>query len=463
LTPASRAVLLAALGGAIAAGAWAARSPADPDFLRIHAAGALAARGDAARLYEGPPPPAGPEGEAAGRRPFRAPPAAAVLAAPLGALPERGAWILWEAACGALAAAAVALAAAAAAPGGARGARLAAAAAIPAAPLLLEAVGRGSMTVPLLALAAGSLAALGRGRDRIAGLLAGTAAALAVVPVVLVLWFPWKRRPRAAAFGLGAAAGLFLLLPLLAAGPAGGTGLLRRWAAQEDPLVTEIDERPGTAATGGAANVEGQSLKGILYRVLGGVAWFPLRERSLEGGAAGDPGRITVAVADPLRPGTVFAIWLGASFLLLAAAVFATGPLEGEEPAAAQARLPLEGGLVLAAIPLVWPEARAIHHVLCIPALAALAAALAAELRSGRRPGPGGPLALRAAVAAAGAVLLFLPASGIPGRDLSGWMTAWGAPGWGGLLLFAASALTLWRLRAAAPGMGPGPPPVPAP
>jgi hypothetical protein len=464
VTPGPGTVLLAAaLAGAIAGGAWAAGAAADPDFLRVHAAGALVARGEAARLYDGAPSAAGPEGRAAGTRPFRAPPAVAVAAAPLGALPERTAWVLWEAICGAAAAAGIGLAAAAAARAGARAGVAAAAAAIPLAPLLLESVARGNLVLPLLLLCAGSLAALGAGRDRTAGALAGAAAALKVAPILLVLWFAWKRRWRAAAFGLGAAGALFVLLPVAAAGPSGAARLIRRWAAQDDPLVTEMDEHPGTAVTVSAASVDGQSVKAVLYRTLARTPYFRLRERPASRSVAMDPGQIEVHGQEPLPAMTVYALWLAASFLLLATAVLATGPEVGEGAGGAADRLPLEGGLVLAAVPLVWPEARTIHFLLCAPALAALPALLAAGPRAARPGGSPVPSRVLAAAAAAGALLLLLPSDALVGRDLADEMLARGATAAGGFLLFAAAALTLFRLRAASPGKVPGPPSPPVP
>jgi hypothetical protein len=469
-------VLGAALVGAVAAGAWASAAPADPDFLRLHAAGALVAGGEGARLYDVALPAAGPEGKAAGLRRFRGTPATAVAAMPLGVLPERGAWIGWVALCGAAAAAGVALAATAASRPGARPGWIAAAAAIPAAPLLLAAVARGSLVVPLFVLAAGSLAALASGRDRAAGRLAGAAAALKLAPVILLLWFAWKRRTRAAAWGAVAAAALFFLLPLGFVGPSSGWSLLRRWSHLDDPLVTEVDERPGTTATVSVVNVEGQSAKAILYRLFGTTKWFRVRERPLEPGVASDPGHIAPRIAGPVPSRTLYAAWLGFSGLLLVTAVFATGPRREDDAESENARFPLEGGLVLAALPLVWPEAGEMHYALCVPVLAALAASLWIEAMAGRPAGPGprgraaqaqpseppgAPFPLRAGLAAAGALLLMLPAGGLLGRDLSEALLARGATGWGGLLLFGAAALTLFRLRAVPPGMGPAPRPVP--
>jgi hypothetical protein len=417
------------LAAALAAGVFASRTEPDPDFLRLHAAGALVARGEAGTLYDRAPRAAGPAGERAGPRPFRMPPAAAVALAPLGALPEGTAWVLWIAAGGAMAAGGIALAAAAAAREGASTWTPGMAAGVPLAPLLLEAVGRGGTVLPLLALGAGSLLALRRGRDRTAGALAGAAAVLKLAPILLPLWFAWKRRWRAAAWALGVAAALFVLLPVAAAGPSGGARLLGKWAGMESPLVTELDERPGSSANAAGARIEGQSVPAVLDRLLAGWRWYRLREMPLEEGPGGRPEAVAVGLDAPLSQGTVTALGLGGVFLLLVLGILVTGP------ATAAARLPLEGGLALALVPLAWVEARPVHFLLCAPALAALAAA--------PRTGTAGRVAT--GLASAGALLLLLSSDIVPGRALADALLARGSAGWGGFLLVAASALTLSR------------------
>jgi hypothetical protein len=103
---------------------------------------------------------------------------------------------------------------------------------------------------------------------------------------------------------------------------------------------------------------------------------------------------------------------------------------------------------VLAAIPLVWIGARAGHFLLCAPALAALAAGLGPRLRS---PRAGAAAWTAAALGAAGALLLFLSSDLVAGRQPAGALLARGSAGWGGLLLFAASAITLYRAEARTP------------
>jgi len=451
------------LSAGLAAGAWASGAEPDPDFLRLHAAGALVARGEAGRLYDGAPPAAGPAGKAAGTRPFRMPPAAAVALAPLGALPEGTAWVLWAAACGAMAAGGIGLAAAAAAREGSCAGTLLLAAAIPLAPLALDSVARGNFVLSLLVLVAGSLLALRGGGDRLAGLLAGAASAFHLAPVLLPFWFAWKRRWRAAAWGFGAAAAIFVLLPMAAAAPSAGAGLVGRWASLDSPLVTELDEHPGSSAGAGAARIEGQSCEASLSRLLSGWKWYRLREMPLTPEPIARGAVISVGPEKPLQQGTVTVLALVLSFLLLAAVIFATAPAGGEGaaefPAEAAARLPLEAGLVLAAIPLVWIGARPHHFLLCAPALAALAAALGPRLRV---PRAGAAAWTAAAFGSAGAILLFLSSDLVAGRNLAGELLARGSAGWGGLLLFAASALTLFRGRGTVPGADTGPP-APAP
>jgi hypothetical protein len=449
------AILVLAAG--LAAGLWASGARPDPDFLRLHAAGALVAGGGAEGLYHGAPPAAGPAGRESGTRPFRMPPAAAVVMAPLGAIPEGAAWILWVAACGAMAAAGIGMAAAAAAREGSCAGTLVLAAAVPTAPLLLEAVARGNLVLSLLVLAAGSVLALRRGGDRLAGLLAGAAAAVHPPPVLLPFWFAWKRRWRAAAWGFGAAAAFSVLLPMAAAGPSGGAALLGKWASLDSPLVTELDEYPGSSASAGAVRTEGQSFDAAFARLLSGWKWYRLREVPLTPDPLAREAMLSVGPEKPIPLRTASLLALGLSFLVLAVVIFATGPAGGGAEAEARSaeRLPLEAGLMLAAVPLVWIGAREHHLLLCAPALAALAAALAPRLRS---PGAGGGAWMAAAPGAAGALLLLLSSDIVAGPSLSRALLARGSAGWGGLLLFAASALTLSLSRATAPGTTAAPP-----
>ncbi len=438
---------------------WVPGASPGLDFLRYARAGTLVVRGEGAKIYQVP---AGPgslvwagtamEGK---ERSFRYPPGAAVLAAPLGIASPGRTWPAWSAACAALLVATAGISVLFALrrlpPGGP--AWLPAAAILPLLPLLLRNLAEGQAACVVLGLCALSLLALDRGRDRAAGLLAGAAVAIKLVPILLVLWFSWKRRWKAAAWGLGGTALLFYGLPVAVLGPGTAHGLLGHWAAQRDPLVTEVDERPGTQASPGAVNLEGQSVGAILGRWCTPTPFSRVRDRPLVPGPGDDPW-ISIHGGRALDPATVRGIWLAAAFSLLAVAILATAPPgeeEGEDAGEAARRFPLEGGLVLAAVALLSPESREIHFIALAPLLAALAAGLA-ERR-------GAASAATAVVAGIGALLVLLPADLLVGRAFANELLARGAVGLGGLLLFGAGAATLFRERHAAARAGGSPAP----
>jgi hypothetical protein len=422
----------------VAARQWA-DAPPGLDFLRYDRAGALVARGDGAKIYD---PISVARSEVWGdrerlpERSFRYPPCVAVLFAPLGEMEPRTAWQLWRTGCVLLVVAGVgaAVAAALTRERGALPAFLVVLLAFT--PMYVANVAEGQMNLLVFGLLAGAAFAFSRGRDRTAGALAGAAAAIKIAPVLLLLWFAWKRRWKPFFWGCGAIVAISWLLPVAVLGPSTAHALLRQWAGMEQPLVTEVDERPGSRANVAAVNIESQSLRGILVRTCTPTPYFRLRDKPLEMDAGGASPGISVHGGRRWSPGALRTAWMAAFFALVAAAVFATAPRPGEEPAAAARRLPLEAGLVLALIPLVSPESRWIHFLVLAPACAALAASLAAAERRG------GTWWAAAIAGGLGAILLALPVFGAET------LLAWGAAGWAGILVFIASALTLFAERA---------------
>lgn len=455
-------VALAAVTGFVRALALPADRGPPGDFLRYGRAATLVWRGEGELLYD-----TGARARSAvwgdpvrlPEKRYRYAPGLAVVLAPLGALAPATAWTLWSALCAALVAAGAGLAVALALrrlPEAGPAWLPLAAAVVPLVHLYTENVKLGQMNCLAFALSVGALWALDRGRDRAAGLLAAGAALAKHIPVLLVLWFLWKRRWRAAGWGLAGLGLLFYAVPTAALGPAAHHDLLGQWAAQEDKLVTEVDEPDGMEATVNAVHVEGQSLKALLYRYLTPTAFFHLRELTppppplpgegprLRPAGAGAHG-ILVNGGRTWEPRTVFRLWLASLFVAMAVVVLATGPRPGEDPAAAARRFPLEGGLVLALLLLVSPESRNPHFQMLAPALAALAAGLAG--RSGR----GAAWWTVAAAGGLGALLVGISTSGVLGRSLADHFLARGTIGFGGILLFGAAALALFRERAASP------------
>jgi len=447
MTPRFRTVLLIlAAAAALAAGLRAALS-AGPvgDFLRYDRAGTMVWKGESSHLYDDAFPVWNDPSLKEGMR-YRYAPGLAVALSPMGGLPPRTAWVLWSAACGALVAAgagiAVALAVRRLPPGGA--VWIPAAAVVPLAALYLENVKLGQMNCWAFGLSLGALFALDRGRDRTAGLLAAGATLAKHVPILIVLWFLWKRRWKAAFWGLGGILVLAYLLPTAVLGPAAHHALLGQWKGQENSLVTEVDEAPGMKVTGAGEHVEGQSLKALLYRHLTPTGFRHLREDSADALSKGKvrPG-ILVNGGRAWDPKVVFWLWLASMFLVLSVTVFATNPEPGDGDA--HRRTPLEASMVLAAMLLVSPESRNPHFQMLAPALAALAAGLAAEVSRG------GSWWGRAGLAAAGALLVGISTQGILGRSGADHALARGSIGFGGLLVFLAVAWTLFRERGSPP------------
>jgi len=451
VSPRFRALLIAAVAAAaLLAGARAALREGRPagDFLRYDRAATLAWRGEGHLLYDAA---ARRENRAWGdpenlpEMPFRYSPGLAAALSPLGALAPRHGFVAWSALCAGLVAAGVGLAAALAIrrlPEGAPAWIPAAAALLLLPHLYAENVKLGQMNCFAFGLSVAALWALDRGRDRAAGLLAAGAVLAKHIPVLLVLWFAWKRRWRAAGWSLAGVVLLAGVLPTVVFGPSTHGELLRQWWTNENHLVTETGEPEGTGIVSHPGNlplVEGQSLRALLYRYVGPTSYVHLASQADTPGAS--PGTRGIAVWEAVAwdSKTVYALWGLALAATLWAAVAATAPIAGEDPAGAARRFPLEAGLVLAAVLLVSPESRAPHFQMLAPACAALAATFAA-------PGRRGLLWL----ASLGALGVLLPTQGLVGRTGADYLLAYGSMGLGTVVLFVVMAVLLRRERAAA-------------
>jgi len=434
-----RPVLALGLAGALAGAARGALSPSLPlGFLDVQRAAVLAARGEGESLYDRRAV-AGAKAFGDPRdlpeRPFRYPPSLAALAAPLGLLAPRAAWVLAAAGLGGLAAAGLAAAAAMAARRLPEGAPrwIPWAAAAPFAPSLASAVAEGLPVAGVFGLASLAMLALDLRRDGLSGVLAGAAAAVKLGPLLLVAWAAWKRRWRAFAFGVGAAVVLFLLAPMAVLGPGAAIGGLRSWASLPEVLLTEYDERPGwTVSRAGA--FEGQSLPPVLRRWVTRVDYGRVREMSAE---TRERRVVSVHGGREWSPGLVRVLVAVLTFVLCAGAVLATAPpAEGGATGEGEDRGALEAGLLFALLFALWPDVKATHLAFLAPAAAAVAAA--ARRKAGT-----------AAVAAAG-LLALLATDAVAGRDLADQVLARGGPLLAALLLYAASVAALRAGRAAA-------------
>ena len=165
------------------------------------------------------------------------PPLLAVLARPLaGIASEDGAFVFYWISVAALAAAALALARGI----GPRGPPAVALALLLAAPFLVQTFQRGQVAILLLAVQAGALLFLLRGRDVLAGVLLALGVALRLTPLLpaAMVGFACVRRllrgegRRAVAFPAGLLAGLvlwFAAVPVIALGPERAVEVTKRW------------------------------------------------------------------------------------------------------------------------------------------------------------------------------------------------------------------------------------------
>lgn len=448
-------LLLLVVAAGILAGVRALVRDSNPpgDFLRYDRAGALVWRGDGNRIYDDAYRKSNPVWNDRENLPedrFRYSPALAVLIAPVGALPPRAGYVVWSIITAALVALGVGLAAEMAvrrlAPGSAPW-WPAVLAGVPLVHLYTENVKLGQMNCFAFGFSVAALWCLDRKRDAAAGLLAMGAVVAKHIPILLVIWFAWKRRWKAAAWGLGGILAVVYLLPTVMLGPATHHELLRTWVSQQKHLVTEEPDVPGISPSDIGTMVEGQSVKALACRYL---TPMPYRHLASKVGEPDEtPGSLGIFVNGNRNIGERNAgrVWIGVSFVLFLLMLVTTAPRPGEESEErARHRYPLEAGLLLLTLLLVSPESRNPHFQM----MAVTYAALGATFIGGA---PRGATRWIAVVATVLAVLSVAVSSrGILGRVGADQALAHGSIGFGALVLFAVSAwmLAVERRRDAA-------------
>src|SRR5688572_32166235 len=143
----------------------------------------------------------------------------------------------------------------------------------------------GNINLPVAA----AVVAAGRswqlGRERAAGLFAGLAAVLKVTPALLVVWFLWKRSPRAVLHFALAVALFGFVVPMAILGPERHLALMDEWAGQMlEPFLTAA---PITVVQSEQIN---QSLLGVLARLFTDSTAIRARPPLF-------PGDVSIAVA----------------------------------------------------------------------------------------------------------------------------------------------------------------------
>jgi len=129
--------------------------------------------------------------------------------------------------------------------------------------VVLSDIAHGNINLPVAACVVASARSLARGEERAAGLWAALGATLKVTPALLLVYFVWKRRPRAV-FWMLLGLGLFAyVLPGAVLGYARQGELLADWQQQ---MVTPYVS--GAALTRMQTEQTNQSLTGLLGRLL---------------------------------------------------------------------------------------------------------------------------------------------------------------------------------------------------
>ncbi|MBI4604538.1 MAG: DUF2029 domain-containing protein [Planctomycetes bacterium] len=211
--------------------------------------------------------------------------------------------------------------------------------------------GNGNANTLVLALVLSAFAWTRRRGEGIAGAILSLAIVAKVTPVLILPWALYRRRWR---FLAGALAGLLLiagLLPVLVLGPRGAGDAWRAW---HDVTLRHIDPRSESyAARSGEGYEPGQSLRVLLHRLL-----------RASDATARDGRYITIHLAD-LPKGAADGIYLGAAAAVLAAALAAAWR---RAPGARLGWRAEEVAAACAAMVLLAPLSRKAHFVALWPA-----------------------------------------------------------------------------------------------
>ena len=293
--------------------------------------------------------------------------------------------------------------------------------------VLLSDVTHGNVNIPVAAAVVAAGWHWQRGHERAAGLLAALAAVLKVTPALFVLYFAWKRSPRALLhFAIGVA--LFgFVVPALFLGAGHTSELIGAWWQQ---MVAPYAS--GAALTVVQTEQINQSLLGVLARWLTDSVAIRARPPLF-------PADVSINVAT-LSGGQLRALLYAAGAALLAFAAWcARTPRERRATGATLAELSLVVLAMLFFSERSWKQ----HYVVLVLPIAFLAHAVATqEVRSAR---------WRSAAFALGASTLLhgLSGSGLLGDRASDYAEAYGAWFVGALALFIACGLALRPLARA--------------
>jgi hypothetical protein len=276
----------------------------------------------------------------------------------------------------------------------------------------------GQINLPVAFLAVWGAYLVFQGRERTGGMVTALAAAVKYMPLLLILFYAWKRRWWAASYGIIGLFVLFLYAPALTWGGGNGRALLQEWIQNRHKMVTSLPE----------SNAPGQSVPALLNRFL----------RPVPASGANDP---RVNILD-LRIALVNQLALAAVIILIAITAWLTRRIRksDEEGLAGM----MEVSLVLILMLFVSPESRSPHFVtLLMPAVLLGAWSLS---------GPGGrirkgPLALLCFAI----LIMYGTATDLIGERANDYVSAYGAMALLAALLAAGCLIVRQELAASAP------------
>jgi hypothetical protein len=411
----------------LAAGIGAARGvgmkQVPGDFLRYHRAGRMVVTGQAGLLYDPQyletqavyAAERLPGGDSLIEREFKYAPGLAILMAPLGALPPHAANVIWCAWNTALMAAMFLVLWRWCAGGLSAWWML-----VPLVVLLrpvLDNISLGQLNPSAIVPATVGVWWLARRRAVASGAAVGLGVATKFMPAVLALWFVSKRCWKALAVSAATLVVLWVMLPAFVLGPSRALESNQAW----------LDARAHHFTSAEAEQLPGYSMKSFVYRVFGTTPYPSRRHETVTVGTGA------------LSPQASSVLTLVLNGLLLAAVLWiGRGPLREAD----DLRGPPEAALLLAAIPLVSPEARFPHFLFLALPLTALTYALVRD----RASSPARRAALL--LTGLGALLINATSERFLGERLGLLAEVYCVPGWGALLLLAALALIVREGRA---------------